>query len=189
MAADLLINGNHSLFATLPAERDMMVGGRAVHVRVTSEAGRLDLNEAALPTIERLLAGLGWDGASRAMFVEALRARRSEGRRLASMDEVRLVAAGAGGGAGACLERLLTVSSGRAEPEPTSVDPALARLIGLAPSAEVEAAPTPLAAGSAIRVDLTGAPGGSHTAVLRIGGLLDQPVLLSSWERQASCLQ
>ena len=185
VAADLLINGNRSPFALVPAERTIGVGEQQVRVRIGAESGKLDLNTADPRLIERVLSGLGWDSGSRALFLQQLQQRRARNEPLRSIDEVELVAARSGpSGEARCLEDYFTVSSGRSEPEPAFMAANLAAWLGRPPLAT---GPSAIAPGTPLSIDVSGDGVPSHRAVIRVGAMLDQPLVVSSWERARAC--
>ncbi|WP_114952122.1 hypothetical protein [Sphingosinicella terrae] len=186
VAADLVINGNRSPFASVPIEREVRIGDVPVRVRIGSESGKLDLNAAELELVGRVLAGLGWEAAPRTAFVQALRARREERTPLRSMDEARLLAARSrSGDRPDCLESYFTVYSGRAEPEPAFVTPDLAALLGR--PGTPPGPPASLSPGAPISIQASAQGGRSLSVVMRTGGLLAQPLIVSDWRIGTSC--
>jgi hypothetical protein len=75
------------------------------------------------------------------------------------------------------------VFSGRSEPDPAQASAELARLLGTPPAAGSR----PPGPGAALMIEASLAEGASASAVLRIGGLLDQPVVVSSWDDGRGC--
>ena len=185
--ADLLINGRRSPFAMLPTEGIVTIGEQEVRVRIGSESGKLDLNEGDLALIDRVMAGLGWDSAARALFAQQLRTRREAGQPLRSPHELRFIAARSRPDSDdPCLEAYFTVHGGRPEPDPAFTDAELSRLLGRPPMTEGNG-PQPAGAGTPLRIEASIDNGAARTAVLRIGGLLEQPVTISSWQDGRLC--
>lgn len=186
VTADLLINGQRSPYAMVPYEGVVDLGGRRVSVRIGSEAGKLDLNGGDLALIERVLSGLGWDGAERMQFVQQLRARREAREPLRSLNEAaRIAGLIHQGDTPQCLSAYFTVHNGRAGPDPASAGPALNRLLGR-PAMEL-VAPRPMASGSAVWIEARTQGGNSTRVVLRLGGLINQPATISSWGVDRGC--
>jgi general secretion pathway protein K len=178
-AADLVMNGPRSRWAAAPSEAQVALEGRTILVRVTSESGKLDLNEADPRTIDRLLAGLGWSREARTAALARIEAARTAGDRLRSLTELR-------GLGEACLERYATIFSGRPEPEPAHMPPGLARLIGTAAPAHA-GAPAPVAPGTPIRIEARTQAGASLAVTARIAGPLARPWSILAWERNPAC--
>lgn len=180
--ADLLINGARSRFSMLPSASPVPVGDVAVTVRASAESGRLDLNSADPKRVERLLAATGRDSAARAPVLARLAAAREKAGGIRNLDAMRHVLGAAPADREApCLEDLVTVFSGRAKPDPAHVPAPVARALGTAPGGG-----GPLSAGTPVRLEArTG--GRTLTAIIRVGGLIERPVLRMAWEFDASC--
>lgn len=182
--ADMLFNGPRSRWAMLPASAVVRIGTEDIAVRVESEAGRLDINEAPLSGIEAVLAGSGWTARERAAVLAELARRRRAGEPIPSLDAERALIAARPGSAMSCTERHFTLWSGRREPDPAGLSPELARLLGR-PVPTGSAAPP--SAGAPLRIVAQGPRGAPLNAVVRIGGLLDRPLDIMAWERRREC--
>jgi hypothetical protein len=169
----------------LPASGNIDIGGRGVTVAVTSESGRLDVNEADPKLIERALAGLGVQPNVRAEFVRQIQTGRALKERVTSVAELRhlLGQSGVQGAASICVEDQLTLSSGLPQPQPGQVSARLARALGLV-VAGTAAVPS---AGTAIRIEaiIAGAP--RLEVVLRVTGHRDEPLAISQWDYGGGC--
>lgn len=183
--ADLLLFGQRSRFAALPTEQAIEIGGRTVRIRATAESGRLDLNHADPKRIERVLAGLGWDSSARDALLARIAAGRAGETPLRDLSELRWLLARRDGGAGdVCAEDMLTVFSGRPEPDAGHMDPGLARLLGEPPA---QRSAPPVRIGDAVRIEAQADDGGRLRAVIRTAGLLRRPVQRMAWEFDRGC--
>lgn len=150
------------------------VGGTPVALRLSSEALRLDLNEAPPEAIAAALQALGASPGERNRIVEAVAGARTEKRRLSSHAELRRLL-----GASAVWEDAFTLHSGLSQPPTGERGESLARrLASLNPRPE----PVELRAGTPVRVDAALASGARLTAVARLTGLQEDPVAVQRWE-------
>jgi hypothetical protein len=189
MVADRLFNDTRSAWWMLPAQGAIAVGGRQVTIRVTSESGRIDVNNTDPTFVDMALRGFGVAAGERGRIVDRLRALRAMKRRIDSSAELENLMAGAGGPAGPCLAGEFTFVSGLAEPQPGQMSPALARALGGRGGATGAAAPAPPEAGAALRVEAAESGGAPFVAIVRPAGLADQPVQVSAWGFPAPCGQ
>jgi general secretion pathway protein K len=183
VAADRLINGVRGPWGLLPAEGDVRLGDNLVHVRLSSEAGRLDLNEADPKLIDAALRGLGAEASARQAFVAAILAIRLKHERIGSFDQIRASARRAGFqlSAGVCLDEVMTFASGLAEPRPGQEPADLAHALG---------SPVPMTPGAdngdALRFEATDSAGRFLRSTLRIrGGRI--PLAISSMDNGSDC--
>ena len=183
VAADRLINGVRGPWGLLPAEGDVALGRRVVHVRLSSEAGRLDLNEADPKLIDSALRGLGADASARQAFVAALVAIRLNHERIGSFDQLRAIARRAGLrlSTGTCLEDGTTFASGMSEPRAGQMPADLAHALG----SLVPTTPGP-GNGDALRFEANDSSGRVLRSVLRLrGGRI--PLAISSIDQGSEC--
>ena len=183
VAADRVINGVRGPWGLLPAEGDVALGGHLVHVRLSSEAGRLDLNEADPRLIDAALRGLGADASPRQAFVAALVAMRLNHERIGSFDQLRAMARRTGLhlSTGTCLDDEMTFASGMTEPRSGQMPAELARALG---------SPVPMAPGpgndDALRFEASDPSGRVLRSVLRLrGGRI--PLAISSMDEGSEC--
>lgn len=169
IVADLLMNGQGSRWAMIPAESMLTsANGRELTVRISSDLGRLDVNEAEPDALEDVLSELGLQAAERTRLLGSIALRRSAKKPVSSFEELRALFAAASPGRDICLEQHFTLFSGLAKPQPA---------LGLAP----------IAPGAPVRIELRLAGGGALTAWLRITGLLDQPHSILAYRRLPVC--
>jgi len=161
--ADRQFNGPRGRWWLLPATGDVDVDGVKVEVRLSSESGRLDINEADPALIDRALIGLGLAGVDRAALIAHLRGLRSQGGRIGSFAELRRLVDGAGGRA--CALEALTFSSALAEPGGGELNDALAKALGRT----VVNGANPATAGSTLRFEIMSAGGAPAVRLVRSG--------------------
>lgn len=169
IVAELLIKGQGSRWAVLPVESSLLGDdGRALKVRITSELGRLDINEAAPEAVDGVLRELGLEAAERGRILGSLALSGSEEEGISSFEELGAVFAAAAPAHSICLEREFTLFSGLTRPQRLS-------------------APAPIAPGTPLRIELRLPEGAALTAWLRITGLLNQPYSVLAYRRQPVC--
>ncbi len=174
-----LFNEIRSPVWQLPARARVIVGGESIAISITSESGRLDVNEANPALIDAAFRGFGLDAARRGRIVGRLLAGRAAGRRIGSFDSLRSLLA-PGGADTPCIRDQLTFVSGLSEPRGTQMSFALSRALArgaVRPEAPVRQAPEP---GAALRIEASTADGASLTTIARVTGLLEQPVAVSA---------
>lgn len=186
VAADLLINGPRSTWWQLPARGSVTLGATTIDVAVTSEDGRIDLNDADPAVIQDALRGLGVDSQVAEAFLTALLARRQQGRLNSSADVDRLTAALTSGAAagGLCRSDLFTIDSSLTRPDTTRASLSLARALG----GQIIAEATQIRSGEALRIQATTSAGGSLIRVQRVGVLGALPVAISRRWIATACL-
>lgn len=185
VVADMLFNGPRSRWALLPARGTVAVDSQSIQVAVSSEAGRLDLNEADPLLLEAALRGLGVEAGGRALLIGALRQKRAANERIGSLAELRaLLAPTIGTNQRAkCLEDQFTIFSGLVRPSESHLPPTLARALGSTASSS----PVPAEPGSALRITATTRGGSTLMAIVRITGMLDEVYSASAWESIGWC--
>lgn len=171
VAADLLIEGPNSRWWQVPASGTVQIGDHMLKATVTSEAGRLDLNDADPVTIDDALRGLGYSAQARSAFIERLRFRRSQGRIFASADADALVSTLEGSTGGACPADLFTLDSALAVPAVERMSLQLAHALGQPGGDQA----LPIKPGEAVRIAVAGADGNGMYAVVR-------PIMAASGE-------
>jgi len=184
-AADILFNGQRSHWALLPAESAVPISDRTIQVRVSSEVGRLDLNDASSEEISSALQGFGFTLAERQPLLDELQRRHIANHRLQSWAEVPmiLVKLPADRLRTTCFIRELTLYTGLPAPRPNQVSPELGHALGLATSAE-PALPDP---GSALRFEAVSQDGARLLEVLRITGTIGRPITILRREFNPPC--
>lgn len=175
--ADRLFNGPRSRWWLLPADGVIRAGDRRVKVRVTSESGRLDMNEADLALLDTALRGFGLDGNERGGLIVHLQRLRSTGRRLRSLAEMEAVLAAATADR-SCFKKHLTIASGLAEPRANHMSAELAKALG-EPTGSF--GPVAADAGAALRVEASLPAGASLMAIGRLTSQTDRPLSISAW--------
>jgi len=185
VAADLLFRGDQSRWARAPGDGTIDIDGRTLSVRVSSENGRLDLNDGDLTVIDRGLQGLGVAADIRARTGEALRSARARNDRIASPAELNQLLAEAGAGRILCLDDDLTLYSGLGRPDESVMPAELARALAIP-----QAAGEPFASirpGMPIRLRITTAQGPALTAVIRVVGTMDRAYDVMRWTSGPNC--
>lgn len=185
VVADMLFNGPRSDFARLPAETSYTINGSQISVKVSSEAGKIDLNRADAALIERALRGLGISGQPRQAFLSGVLRERNAGRLFYSMVDVEgaMQRAGFNLAGGFCAGRYFTVYSGLSQPQADQMDADLARALGqVSLASDVRASP-----GTALRVEVKSAEGLPIVAVIRTSGLIDQSHNVLAWRHINNC--
>lgn len=184
--ADILFNGPRSHWAILPANGSIDVGGgTSLQVRVSSETGRLDLNDGNLDAIDLALRGFGADATRRRALVDALRARRARKERIGSWAEADMLLAGisAQHNPQSCLEHYVTLYSGLSMPRADQAPAPLSHALGFATAASSGA----IEPGSAIRIEAVTSQGLMLTVVTRLTGARDEPYSTMRWDYGSSC--
>lgn len=192
--ANILFGNSRSPRATAPSSAPIPIGGRAVQVSLTNEAGRIDLNEYPLAKLSEVLQGLGVEAEDRQRILAALKERREAGRPLTSGEEMRALFAGvalegAEAAEGGCLEQEFTIFTGLPAPRESQVSDRLAKAIGLARAGQAGTGPNaePVGAGTPLRAEARFGSGPPLTAVARLTGLNERPVAASSWGQAPPC--
>lgn len=165
--ADHLFNDIRGRWWLLPATGQVTVGGQNVNVRITSESGRLDVNEADPRLIDNALRAMGIDARNRDPIINRLIERRSMRQPIATFAALRSLLA-AGPASHPCIINNLTFVSGRPEPRPSHMSPLLSRALAspaTAPASAREAAEP----GAALRIEAMTPEGASLMTVARIG--------------------
>lgn len=188
--AGLLFTGGRSHAASVPASGTISIAGRDVTVDVTSENGRIDLNEYPLDKLGAALQGLGIESDDRRRIVGAVHLRRSANRPFRSHAEVAALLRGLHGPGLECIEDEFTIFSGLSEPRPTQMSSRLARALALGQPGRdnVQAAQEPVGAGTPLRLHVRLATQSRLVVVARLTGLHPDPVSVYRWDRGAGCL-
>jgi hypothetical protein len=182
--AERLFDGNRSQWWRTPAFGRVVIDNRTVEVSVTSESGRLDINEADLKLIGRALAGLGVPSTVRTRALVGLQIGRGNNRPITSFADIRALL-GVDLSSNNCVEENVTFVSGLPTPRPDQLPPSLARALGQ-PSLQDTSVPEP---GAALRVVVRINRGAGLLVVARITGLQGNPIAISSWDYAPSCAQ
>lgn len=183
--ADMLFNGPRSAFAKMPSQTVYTLNGVSIRISVSSESGKLDINQADPALIDRALMGLGIDASKRTAFLGVLAGNRSSGLNIAMTAdlEAALQQAGVGPAGGFCGPQYLTAHSGLPRPLAGQMPLELARAIGQ-PSSQSDTGFQP---GSALRIAVTKPDGPPLVATVRITGRLDQAVDVLDWRIGGDC--
>ena len=165
VAAELLIQGPASRWARLPAQGDVQFGTRSVAVTVTSEAGRLDLNDGDLKTIDDALLGLGCVSATRARFERALVDGRLRGRIRSTAEVDALTQVLSPTAAASCAADVFTIDGGLARPDPAQASDRLRRALALT----TPEGATPFTGSQALRIVASSVTGAHRITIIRVG--------------------
>lgn len=184
--ADILFNGPRSSFAKLPGQTDYTLNGVSVRISVSSESGKLDINQADPALIDRALMGLGVDATKRSALQGSLLNMRSSTSAKLSPSEMEqlLQEVGLGPSGGQCIARYFTAHSGLQRPTSGQMAPELAQAIG-EPNVPMEFGIQP---GQALEIVITAKSFQPLKAIVRITGRLDQAVELLDWKFSRWCL-
>jgi hypothetical protein len=185
--ADRLFKGRTSAWHMVPARGTILIGGREIFIRLTSDGGRLDVNMADPALIDSALQGFGVGAAERGAIVTRLRALRARKKRIGSGADLDRLLASASRGAGVCLADHFTWVSGLAEPRPDQVSRELARALSGRGGAIGDDRPGEPEGGSGLRVEASDGGGSAMLAIVHVSGLAEQPLLFSAWGSPFSC--
>jgi hypothetical protein len=157
------------------------LNGVSVTAELSSESGRIDLNRADPEVIDRALRGGGIGAQRRQVFKDRLLQYRQRKQSLIALAEIDALAqqAGIAADAGFDLRENFTITSGLPQPDPAHLPTTLASALGLA----APTGPARVSPGSSLRLILRAEKAAPLMLVFRTTGLLDQPVLISDWER------
>ncbi len=185
VVADMLFNGPRSELARLPAETSYTINGIAMQVRISSESGKIDVNQADPVLIERALRGLGISSSQRQAFLAIVAGERSASRLFQSPTDVgaAMQQAGMAVGSGFCPDNYFTTFSGLGQPAPGQMRPELTKALGQ-PSLPTEARASP---GTALRVSINTDGASPLIAVIRTSGLIGRSYSVLDWSDQAGC--
>ena len=156
-----------------------------MNIKVSSESGKIDVNQADPALIERSLRGLGVSALPRQAFLSVIAGERSAGRLYQSIIDVEnaMRRAGFDMEGGFCAGSSFTVYSGLSQPQPNQMDAALARALGQ-PSLAANARTKP---GSAMRVEVSEGEGLPVIAIIRTSGLIEQSYSVLDWNSARGC--
>lgn len=177
--AAMLFEGNRA-----SSTRTMTIDGRTMSIVFSSENGRIDVNEAALPLIGQALRGAGLDAAAGARIVAGFGALRAAKKEIASQAELRALLARGGGEGAPCIEDMFTLASRLEKPLPGETGEKVARALGMPLSGEGAA---PSKSGAPLRIEASLPDGAALTAVGRITGLSQTPLTVHRWEYRRDC--
>ncbi len=185
VVADILFNGPRSELARLPAQTSYTINGIAMQVQVTSESGKIDVNQADPALMERALRGLGISGSQRQAFLAIIAGERSASRLFQSPTDVgaAMQQAGIAVGSGFCPDNYFTTFSGLGQPVAGQMRPELAKALGQ-PSLPTEARASP---GTALRVSIKADGASPLIAVIRTSGLIGRSYSVLDWSDRAGC--
>ncbi|WP_106640288.1 hypothetical protein [Allosphingosinicella vermicomposti] len=181
--ADRLVNGISSPWWLLPAEGRVTLDGASAHVRLTSESGRIDINEAEPALIAAALQGLGVSSASRDRFLTRLQSLRAQKQLISSFAHLRQIEAEAIDQS-ICLEEHFTFTSGLVAPRRDHMSAGLSRALGYS----LSSSQAPAEAGAALRVQVRSPVGQTLIAVARFSSDQQNPLAMSSWSTDHQCI-
>jgi len=187
LLADRLFNSQRSQWWQAPTEGAMTIGDREVRLRMTSESGRLDVNNADTELIDTALRGLGIGKGDRDRIVQRLVALRTLKKGIKSPADLDALIAGTVAPADVCLADALTYVSGLAEPRPDQMSPALARALGGRGGARGDGAAAPVEGGAALRIEAAEPGGAPLVSIVRLVGFADRPLEISAWAIPTAC--
>lgn len=185
VVADILFNGPRSEFARLPAETTYNIHGARMRISVTSESGKIDVNQADPKLIDRALRGLGIAASQRQNLLRILQTERSAGRLFESPADIAstMEQAGIPSNGGFCPNDFFTTYSGLGQPVQGQMQPELARALGQASLPQgLRTRP-----GAAFRIAVEAAGSAPITAVVRTSGLIGRASTVLHWTDQAEC--
>jgi hypothetical protein len=180
-----------------------MPGGEQAEIVVEEEVGKIDINAASLPTLERFFVGIAQDKSLGSKIAQnAVNFRKALQRREPSNQTTQTNAANEikSSGFSTILEldqidgmspallrsvmRYTTALSGRVEPMPEAMTPALRLLMGLDPGRAERRSPT-LPGSFTIRIDIRAIDGSRYIreALVSFGAASAQPYIIREWRR------
>lgn len=174
---DVLVNGSRSQWAILPATGHVSIEDAQLDVRITSELGRVDLNEAEIKIIEQALARYQVSPAAAGRLKVTLLRRRGENRPLRSWSEVEAILPRSG-----CLAEHFTIFSGLAVPQRASGPDNYGTDRGMAP----EMPSSELTGGTPLRIEINSRKG-SATIWTRLTGRPGEPRKTFAYRRSRLC--
>jgi hypothetical protein len=180
--AERLFDGNHSRWWLVPSSGTLEIDGEQIAVAISSEAGRIDVNEADPRLVDKALHGFGVEASARSSVVGRIQYLRATKSQLHSEAELRALFTGAAASA-PCLERHFSLVSGLSEPRVGQMSDELAQALGQ-PIGFTPAVPEP---GTALRIRVTVATGANLIVIARPVATRDQFAAVSRWERNAVC--
>lgn len=183
--ADMMFNGPRSEFARLPAQTTYNIHGVKMEVSVTSESGKIDVNQADLKLIDSALRGFGIAASGRQAFSQILERERNASRLLESPVDIALALESAGivFGNGFCAKDHFTTYSGLTRPSPDQMHPELARALGQV-SLPQETRTRP---GAAIRIAVNSNMTAPIKIVTRTSSLIGKAFSVLGWNRGKGC--
>lgn len=187
LLADRLFESQRSRWWQAPMEGSVAIGGREVRLRMTSESGRLDVNNADTELIDTALRGLGVGKVDRDRILQRLTALRTLKKGIRSAAELDALVAGVSTPQGVCLAAELTYVSGLAEPRPDQMSAALTRALGGRGGARGDGAAAPVEGGAALRIEAAEPGGAPLISIVRLVGLSDRPLEVSAWALPSPC--
>ena len=180
-----------------------MPGGEQAEIVVEDEVGKIDINAASLPTLERFFVGIAQDKSLGSKIAQNIvNFRKALQRREPSNQTTQTNAANEikSSGFSTILEldqidgmspallrsvmRYTTALSGRVEPMPEAMTPALRLLMGLDPGRTERRSPT-LPGSFTIRIDIRAIDGSRYIreALVSFGAASAQPYIIREWRR------
>jgi hypothetical protein len=180
--AERLFDGNHSRWWLVPSSGTLEIDGEQIAVAISSEAGRIDVNDADPKLIDTALQGLGVEASARANVVARIQYLRASKSLVHSDAELRALLLVASGNV-SCVEKYFSLVSGHSEPRVGQMGDDLARALGQ-PVGLTPAVPEP---GTALRIRVTVATGANLIVIARPVATRDQFAAVSRWERNAVC--
>jgi general secretion pathway protein K len=184
--ADILFSGPRSQWAALPAEGAIAIDNQMIEVTVTSDNGRVDVNEADPKLIDATLREQGVSATSRKAVVDQLLSRRALKQPVTSIPDLDRVLSGAGSisPGSSCLGDAFTMSSGMTVPE-----------LNKAPAIVVRALGSPTGAGSSprasamdlLRINVRTSVGVRRVALARTTGQKGTAALFVQWSDGSVC--
>jgi hypothetical protein len=185
VVADILLRGPQSQWARSPARGSMEIAGHSVTVEVSSEAGRLDLNDGDTAIIGRALQGLGVAASQREAFIAALQQLRVQQHRITNSAEVDRLEATSGIASALCIDDDLTLFSGLSRPSEMVMPAELAHALAVPQAGG--GPPTAISPGTAIRIRARSGQGASLLAVVRPIGTQDRIYDVLRWTEHPGC--
>lgn len=181
---DLLSRGDASQWSRNGASGDVDTDLGLVHIQITLESGRIDLNSVDLDVLDTGLRGLGYGAREREQISRSLLKLRAAKHRISSWAEAeQILASLQTAEPEQCLTDLFTFSGGTTRPEPAAAPQALADALGYLPAAQrAQVAP-----GQAVRIRASAASADRVEVVARVTGLLRGAYSIDSWRSNPAC--
>ena len=181
---DILSRGEASRWAQSGGAGAIDTSAGPVQIRISLEAGRIDLNAVDLDVLDTALRGLGYGAGDRDKISRSLLKLRAANHRLASWSEAEQILEPLQvAQPERCIADLFTLSGGTARPDPAAAPPALAEALDLVPPGQR----AKVAPGQAVRVRAVASSREGIEVIARVTGLLRGAYSVDSWRTHPTC--
>lgn len=188
--ADILFNGPRSSFAILPANDIYNLNGVRMTIKIVSETGKVDINNADSALVERVMRGLQIPSSSRNQYLSLYRKRLNDNITINNIADLEKemqrsdikLATSSDINSGLCVSQFFTAHSGLSQPSSVHSPSELNRALSAPHTGGAR-----LRMGDAIHITITPDKGLALIAIVRITGRLDNPVAILDWRYENDC--